>query len=87
MVFNQELCEQRHKEIDKQNKEILDFLLELKQGQQSIQKKLFVDNGTESIQSRINRMDNWIKGVCVAVFAIGIPVALLLINLFLEKTK
>ena len=78
--YNQDLCNQRHAELNNKHKEIVGFLTDLKAMNEATHRKLFIDNGTESIQSRINRMDNWIKGVCLAVAVLGIPVLLMVIQ-------
>ena len=59
-IFNSRLCDERHKELADKNDDIIKFLVELKQGWQETHKRLFVDNGHESIQSKINRHDEWI---------------------------
>ncbi len=39
-----------------------------------ITNKLFVDNGGESYQSRLNRHDRWIKAVMAVIAVLGVSV-------------
>lgn len=54
--------------------------------QDKLYNKLFLDNGAECLQSKINRHDGWIKRVmwvigCVATFLIGLSYVVLRIYL------
>lgn len=71
MEFDQNLCNERHKDIDKKLGNIEDIV-------ECIHRRLFIDNGAESYQSRINRMDRWIKGVCIGFFVLVIPILLII---------
>ncbi len=55
-------------------------LAEIKKGINKIFDKLFIDNGGESFQSRINRHDIWIKRMTAVLVAIGLAVLGLSIN-------
>ena len=83
--YNIDLCNERHDSIERSLLDIKNSLKELKDGQLNIHHRLFVDNGVESHQSKINRMDRWIKGVCIAVATLVIPVVLMLIETIIDK--
>ena len=54
-----------------------------------IEKRLFYDNGTECLQSKINRHDRWIKWVAFVVASIStgmFGVAIWAIKAYLTKT-
>ena len=80
MAFNQKLCDEKHEHISKDLGDIKQFCLDLKQMHLDTQKRLFIDNGTESHQSKINRHDRWIKGVCIAWFVFVLPMAFMFIK-------
>ena len=82
--FNKQLCDERHRELEKKHDDILSFLKELKEGQERMQQQLFIDNGAESIQSKINRHDRWIKGVCITIMVLVIPVLLLFVRAIID---
>ena len=46
----------------------------------NLNKKLFIDNGCESFQTRINRLDRWVKGVCRAMIVLAIPILLIMVK-------
>lgn len=47
--------------------------------------RLFIDNGSESFQSRLNRHDRWIKGVMAIVSAIAL--AILSVGVYLVQER
>ena len=55
---------------------------------EQLHNKLFLDNGSECLQSKINRHDGWIKRVCVAlgfVATVLIGVILCVLRIYLMK--
>ena len=78
--YNKELCDERHIEIQHDMTDIKAFLIKVMDGQEGMRKQLFVDNGKESMQSRINRLDYLIKAVFAVVLALGVPVLLMVID-------
>ena len=84
-VFNQALCDEKHEHIQKTLDRIESFCVELKDGQQIMHNRLFIENGNESLQSKINRHDRWIKGVCVSIFALGVPMIIWIIQWLIKN--
>lgn len=46
--------------------------------------QMFVDNGSESWQSRLNRHDRWIKAVMVVIGVIGVSVVGIIADLIVR---
>ena len=50
-----------------------------------ITNKLFVDNGGESYQSRLNRHDRWIKAVMAVIVVLGVSVLGIIADLIVRR--
>ena len=66
--------------------EILCAIKDLKSGQEATHRRLFVDNGKESHQSRLNRHDRWIKtiagaGIVVSTGIFGLVIWLIKVGI------